>query len=154
VDGIEDHLAEVVKERREGKPKEARKKLDEFREDARRAARGRGDRRLARGGAVGAGHHRPDATATVPHLRSTRRLHAVSMPNVLVRDLPDDVHAELQRRAEARGQSLQQYLAGELTRLTGTPPMEELLDRIARRRGGRVGLRQAVQDVDAEWGGR
>ncbi|MGM0618264.1 MAG: FitA-like ribbon-helix-helix domain-containing protein [Actinomycetota bacterium] len=28
------------------------------------------------------------------------------MPNVLVRDLPDEVHAELQRRAEARGQSL------------------------------------------------
>lgn len=76
------------------------------------------------------------------------------MPNVLVRDLPDDVHAELQRRAEARGQSLQQYLAAELTRLTGTPPVDEVLSRIAGRRGGHVGLRQAVEDLDAERGGR
>jgi plasmid stability protein len=30
------------------------------------------------------------------------------MPNVLVRDLPDDVHTDLQRRAEEAGQSLQQ----------------------------------------------
>lgn len=72
------------------------------------------------------------------------------MPNVLVRDLPDDVHAELQRRAEARGQSLQQYLTAELTRLAGTPPLDEVLERISRRRGGRVGLRQAVEDRDAE----
>ncbi|MEY2523470.1 MAG: antitoxin FitA, partial [Ilumatobacteraceae bacterium] len=43
------------------------------------------------------------------------------MPNVLVRDLPDDVHASLQRRAEETGQSLQQYLATELTRLASTP---------------------------------
>jgi len=81
-------------------------------------------------------------------------LHNVSMPNVLVRDLPDEVHAELQRRAEARGQSLQRYLAAELTRLTGTPPLEEVLERIASRRGGLVGLGQAVSDLDAERAGR
>lgn len=81
-------------------------------------------------------------------------MHNASMPNVLVRDLPADVHAELQRRAEARGQSLQQYLAGELTRLAGTPPLEEVLDRVASRRGGRVGLTEAVEDLDAERGGR
>ena len=76
------------------------------------------------------------------------------MPNVLVRDLPDDVHAELQRRAEARGQSLQRYLAAELTRLTSTPPLEEVLERISSRRGGFVGLGQAVSDLDAERTGR
>jgi hypothetical protein len=76
------------------------------------------------------------------------------MPNVLVRDLPEEVHAELQRRAEARGQSLQQYLAGELTRLTAQPPIAEVLDRIGRRKGGRVGLARAVDDLDAERGGR
>jgi plasmid stability protein len=75
------------------------------------------------------------------------------MPNVLVRDLPDDVHAELQHRAEVRGQSLQHYLTAELTRLTSTPPLEEVLDRIASRRGGRVGLEQATEDLDAERGG-
>ncbi|MFN2617724.1 MAG: hypothetical protein ABR581_11495, partial [Thermoleophilaceae bacterium] len=39
------------------------------------------------------------------------------MSNILVRGLPEDVHAALQRRAERRGQSLQQYLVQELTRL-------------------------------------
>ena len=69
------------------------------------------------------------------------------MPNVLVRDLPDEVHAELQRRAEARGQSLQQYLAGELRRLAERPTLEEVLERISHRRGGRVGFQQAVADI-------
>ncbi len=35
------------------------------------------------------------------------------MPNVLVRNIPVDVHATLQRNAEAQGQSLQQYLAAD-----------------------------------------
>lgn len=76
------------------------------------------------------------------------------MPNVLVRDLPDEVHAELQRRAEARGQSLQQYLATELKRITDKPPRDEVLARVARRRGGRVGLAQATEDLSAERGER
>ena len=70
------------------------------------------------------------------------------MPNVLVRDLPDDVHAGLQRRAEAAGQSLQQFLAAELTRLATTPSMQDVLSRIGRRRGGKIGLDTAVADLD------
>jgi plasmid stability protein len=69
------------------------------------------------------------------------------MANVLVRDLPDDVHAALQHRAEQRGQSLQQYLAGELTRLAERPSLADVLDRIEGRRGGRVGLAQAARDL-------
>ncbi len=72
------------------------------------------------------------------------------MTNVLVRDVPDEVHAALQRRAEQRGQSLQQYLAGELKRLAGRPSLDEVLERIARHRGGRVGLQQASEDVSDE----
>jgi plasmid stability protein len=72
------------------------------------------------------------------------------MPNVLVRDVPEDVHAALQRRAERQGQSLQQYLAGELTRLAERPTLGEVLDRIERRRGGTVGFAQAVEDLGAE----
>ncbi|HUK68660.1 MAG TPA: hypothetical protein VLW50_07905 [Streptosporangiaceae bacterium] len=72
------------------------------------------------------------------------------MPNLLVRDVPDDVHAALQRRAERRGQSLQQYLAGELRRLAERPGVDEVLDRIERHRGGRVGLQQAADDLVAE----
>jgi len=69
------------------------------------------------------------------------------MSNVLVRDIPEDIHAALQRRAERRGQSLQQYLAAELRRLAERPSLEEVLDRIDRRHGGRVGLAQAVEDL-------
>jgi antitoxin FitA len=76
------------------------------------------------------------------------------MPNVLVRDVPDEVHASLQRRADAAGQSLQQYLAGELARLALTPTMDEVLARIARRRGGSVGFEAAVNELDDERSGR
>ena len=72
------------------------------------------------------------------------------MPNVLVRDIPDEVHEALQRRAERAGQSLQRYLAAELRRLAEKPLLDEVLDRIARRRGGQVGLRQASRDVSDE----
>lgn len=72
------------------------------------------------------------------------------MPNVLVRDLPDDVHAALQRRAEQRHQSLQQYLTTELRQLAGKRPISDVLDDIERRSGGVVGLGQAVQDLRDE----
>lgn len=70
--------------------------------------------------------------------------------NVLIRDLPDQVHADLQRRAAQRGQSLQQYLSTELMRLAGRPSLEEVLDRIDRHRGGTVGLTQAADDLAGE----
>jgi plasmid stability protein len=72
------------------------------------------------------------------------------MPNVLVRDVPENVHAQLQARADERGQSLQQYLAGELRRLAERPSMDEVLARIAARKGGHVGLGRAVRDLAAE----
>jgi len=72
------------------------------------------------------------------------------MPNILVRDLPEEIHATLRHRAERRGQSLQQYLASELTRLAERPTPEELFARVSRRRGGQVGLAQAVADLAGE----
>lgn len=72
------------------------------------------------------------------------------MPNVLVRDVPEEVHVALQRRAAGRGQSLQQFLAGELKRLAERPSREEVLDRIGKRRGGQIGFRQAAEDLSEE----
>jgi hypothetical protein len=72
------------------------------------------------------------------------------MKNVLIRDLSDETHQELLRRAQERGQSLQQYLAAELTRLAMSPTLDDVLRRIEARRGGRVGLRQAVADLTDE----
>jgi antitoxin FitA len=70
--------------------------------------------------------------------------------NVLVRDIPEDVHAALQRRAERRGQSLQQYLSGELRRLAEQPTIDEVLEQIDQRRGGVVGLARAAEDLHEE----
>lgn len=72
------------------------------------------------------------------------------MPNVLVRGLTDETHRELLRRAEARGQSLQQYLAAELTRLAGSPTLDDVLRRLDTRSGGRVGFAQAAADLAHE----
>lgn len=41
------------------------------------------------------------------------------MPNVLIRDLPDDVHARLREQAVAEGMSLQAYLVRALDALAG-----------------------------------
>jgi len=72
------------------------------------------------------------------------------MTNVLVRGLTEETHRELVRRAEQRGQSLQQYLATELTRLAASPTVEDVLRRIETRHSGRVGFLQAVDDLDDE----
>jgi len=42
------------------------------------------------------------------------------MPNVQIREVPDDVHNELVRRAERAGQSLQQYLSAQLASIAAT----------------------------------
>ncbi len=72
------------------------------------------------------------------------------MTNVLVRDLSEETHRELLRRAEQRGQSLQQYLAAELSRLAVSPTLDDVLGRIETRRGGRVGFVQAAEDLADE----
>ncbi|CAN5534343.1 hypothetical protein BH24ACT11_BH24ACT11_04200 [soil metagenome] len=76
--------------------------------------------------------------------------HNASMPNVLIRDLPDDVHAALHRKAEQRNQSLQQYLTSELRQLAERQQLSDVLAEVETRRGGRVGLRQAVEALGDE----
>ena len=39
-------------------------------------------------------------------------LHNASMPNILIRNVPPDVHARLTAAAKENGQSLQQYVLG------------------------------------------
>ena len=47
------------------------------------------------------------------------------MPNVQIREVPEDVHNELVRRAELAGQSLQQYLSAQLTAMVATPTIDD-----------------------------
>lgn len=60
-------------------------------------------------------------------------MHTVSMPNVLIRDLDPTVHAVLSARAQAHGQSLQQYLTSELVRLAARPTLAEMLEELEQR---------------------
>ena len=77
-------------------------------------------------------------------------MYCACMPNVQVRNVPEEVHAALVRRAELAGQSLQQYLAAQLAALAATPTLDEMLDRIAQRPKGRLSRRDALAAVEDE----
>lgn len=67
-----------------------------------------------------------------------------------VRDVPDDVHAELRRRASAAGMSLSDFARQELARLARRPSLADLLDRAARRNGDRMTFSEAREAVSTE----
>jgi hypothetical protein len=50
--------------------------------------------------------------------------------DVLIRDLPDEVHAELARRAAAEDKSLRAYLREVLTEHVALPSMDKWLERV------------------------
>ncbi|MGB3410774.1 MAG: hypothetical protein WBA45_06210 [Microthrixaceae bacterium] len=70
------------------------------------------------------------------------------MTNVQVRDVPDEVHEALVRRAEQAGQSLQQFLASRLAEIAATPTVEDIIDRIERRPKGALSARAAIEALD------
>ncbi len=67
-----------------------------------------------------------------------------------VRDVPDDVHAELRRRAAAVGMSMSDFTRQELTRLAQRPTLADLFDRAARRNGDPMTFSEAREAVRAE----
>lgn len=84
----------------------------------------------------------------------TSRKHNASMANILVRDVPTDVHEALLQNAQHNNQSLQQYLTTELTRLATHRPMDVVLDEVERTHGGVIGFDTAVEDLAAERSGQ
>jgi plasmid stability protein len=72
------------------------------------------------------------------------------VPSIQVKDVPDDIHATLRRRAAESGQSLQEYLLARLIEDARTPTVEEVLRRAGGRAGGSAGFRAAVRAVRAE----
>jgi len=72
------------------------------------------------------------------------------MPSIQVKDVPDDVHASLRRRAALAGQSLQEYLLTRLVEDARTPTLDELLDGAGGRAGGKAGFSAAVRSVRAD----
>ncbi|MFM8350503.1 MAG: FitA-like ribbon-helix-helix domain-containing protein [Actinomycetales bacterium] len=57
------------------------------------------------------------------------------MPDMLIRDIPGEVHQSLKEAALRRGQSLQQFLRGELTALCERSRIEELFAELLQAHG-------------------
>lgn len=58
--------------------------------------------------------------------------------NMHLRDVPDDVHEELQRRAQVAGMTLRQYTLKVLGEHCATVPLEEWTARLAQVRARRL----------------
>lgn len=69
------------------------------------------------------------------------------MPSVQIKDVPDETHAVLRRRAAAAHQSLQEYLRSRLIEEASRPTVDEVLDRAGGRAGGSLPLKDAVKAV-------
>ena len=76
------------------------------------------------------------------------------MPSVQIKDVPEETHAVLRRRAAAAHQSLQEYLRSWLIDEAGRPTLDEVLDRASGRAGGSVPLKTAVKTVREDRAGR
>ena len=76
------------------------------------------------------------------------RMHAYMMEcmtAVQIRNVPDEVQRVLKQRAARAGQSLSEYLLGELRLLASRPTVEELTERIELR--GRVDIATPAADI-------
>lgn len=83
-----------------------------------------------------------------PHLVLWRhRRHNGAMPSVQIKDVPEDVHAVLRRRAAEAHQSLQEYLRSRLIDEASRPTLREVFDRAGGRAGGSVTLKAAARAV-------
>jgi plasmid stability protein len=72
---------------------------------------------------------------------------------ITIRNVPAEVRDELAVRAARRGQSMQEFLRGELERLAAPPPVDELLARLKARKGmsgTRVGADEILSARDAD----
>ncbi|GAA0306543.1 FitA-like ribbon-helix-helix domain-containing protein [Kineococcus aurantiacus] len=69
------------------------------------------------------------------------------MPSVQIKDVPDETHAVLRRRAALAHQSLQEYLLTRLIEEASTPSLDEVLERAGGRAGGNLSFRDAVEAV-------
>ena len=69
-----------------------------------------------------------------------------SMPSITIRDVPKPVRDGLAAKAAAHGQSMQQYLLAELTRLAGRPTNREILER-AQERARHLGINVTSEQI-------
>ncbi|MBK7721098.1 MAG: toxin-antitoxin system, antitoxin component [Austwickia sp.] len=73
-------------------------------------------------------------------------------PTIQIRNVPVEVSRTFKARAAAEGQSLSDYLLGELQRIAARPTRRELVERIEQR--GRVDLPPAADVLADQRAGR
>ena len=72
---------------------------------------------------------------------------------ITIRDVPEEVCEELAARATLQGQSMQEFLRGELERLASRPSLDALRQRVRYRKrasGARVPPSSILQARDAD----
>lgn len=73
--------------------------------------------------------------------------------SITIRDIPEQVRDELASRAALQGKSMQEYLKGELERLTARPPLSTWLEQVRKRKRAsqtRVSAKDILQGRDAD----
>lgn len=66
------------------------------------------------------------------------------MPNIQIKDVPEETHAVLRQRASAAHQSLQEYLRSKLIAEASRPTVDEVLERAGGRSIGSLSVADAV----------
>jgi hypothetical protein len=72
------------------------------------------------------------------------------MATIQVKNVSAEAHAVLRQRAAASGQSLQEYMLAWIERSTARPTLDEVLDRIGHRSGGRMPADDVVRQLREE----
>jgi antitoxin FitA len=67
------------------------------------------------------------------------------MPSVQIKDVPEETHAVLRRRAAAAHQSLQEYLLQQLIEVASRPTVDEVLARAGGRAGGSASFHDSTR---------
>lgn len=69
------------------------------------------------------------------------------VPSIQIKDVPEETHAVLRRRALAAHQSLQEYLRSRLIDEAKAPTLDEVLDEVDRHSGGSASFADAARTI-------
>jgi hypothetical protein len=72
------------------------------------------------------------------------RTHTEGMKAIQIPNVPDEIHAVLQQRSDAAGQSMQEYLLALIREHTSRPTWAEWLQDAGSDHGGRLSFDDAV----------
>jgi len=82
------------------------------------------------------------------------RRHNGAMPSVQIKNVPEETHAVLRRRAAAAHQSLQGYLRAKLIEEASRPTNDEVFDRIEAQVGSSISFEDVLGALDEARAGR